>query len=242
MSSVFLSRTSQAATANAPDVGEGVDHQVIEHRAGGLRVVDRDARRRHADQDVAGMRDRRVGQHPLEVPLRQRGEVAVGHRHGRDHGDDPQPARAHDTGRRVRPGPQRVQEHLHQRHEAGELRAGGDPGRDRRRGAFVGVGRPLVERHRRHLEPEADQHQQDRRRPRDIAGEARFDDVYMIGDRPRRDAAQHLADRLEVGRPRQAVEHAQPEEEQRRGDRAVDEVLQPALGRPPPRLLDRRAR
>ena len=36
MSSVFLSRTSQAATAKAPDVGERVDDQIIEHRAGGL--------------------------------------------------------------------------------------------------------------------------------------------------------------------------------------------------------------
>ena len=47
---------------------------------------------------------------------------------------------------------------------------------------------PLVERHRGHLEPEAHQHEQDRRRPRHIAGKARFDDVYMIADRPRRDA------------------------------------------------------
>ena len=66
--------------------------------------------------------------------------------------------------RRARPREQGVQEHLHQCDEAGELRAGRDPRRHRRGRPFVGVGRPLVERHRRDLEPEADQHQQDRRR------------------------------------------------------------------------------
>jgi hypothetical protein len=34
----------------------------------------------HPDQHVTGLRDRRIREHPLDIALRERGDVADGHR------------------------------------------------------------------------------------------------------------------------------------------------------------------
>ena len=72
----------------------------------------------------------------------------------------------------VGPGKKRVQEDLHQRDEAGELRAGCDPGRHRRVPPRKHR-RPLVKRHRGDLEPESHHQQEDRDGPGHVPREAR---------------------------------------------------------------------
>ena len=213
------------------DVGESINDQVVKDRAGGLRARPSNAHSGHPHQDVAGVGDRRVRQHPLEVLAAQRREVAVGHRDGRDHRDDPDPARPEHARRRVRPGQKRVQEHLH--HARRSWRASS---RSRSRpppapAPLVCVGRPLVERHRRDLEPEAHQHEQDRHRPGHVARRGRR--VPPVSEQ--------LLDPVELGRAGHAVDQAQAEEEERRRHRAVDEILEPRLRRAPPGFFECRA-
>ena len=112
-----------------------------------------------AQQHVADVGDGRVGQQPLQVVLRDGRQVAAGH--GGD-GDEDQQRHVH-RAQRIEPEEEDAQQHrpargLHRnRHESGD--AGGR--------AFVGVGRPLMERHRRDLEQQAGRGRQQRedRRP-----------------------------------------------------------------------------
>ncbi len=127
-------------------------------------------------------------------------------------------------------GAQGLDQDLQQGQDAGHLRPGGDPGRHRRRGPLVNIRCPLVERHGGHLEPESDQDQEHRDRAGEVAAQA--------GVAP--PVEQGPADPRQPGRPGQAVEQAQAEEEQSRRDRPVDEVFQARLGRPRPPLLEGR--
>ncbi len=131
---------------------------------------------------------------------------------------------------RVRPRRERVQEHLHQSDEAGELRTGRDPRRHRRGRSLIRIRSPLVKRNRGDLEPEPHHQEQDRRRSGHVAGQS-LD--------PR--AVQDLAYPLELSRPRHPINKAQSKEKESRGDGSVDEILEPPLRRPPPRLLQSRA-
>ena len=63
------------------EVGEDVDERVNEHAAQPQGVEGDDA-----EQRVAGVRDRRVGQHALHVVLRDSGQIAQHHRQRGDGG------------------------------------------------------------------------------------------------------------------------------------------------------------
>ncbi len=212
------------------DGRQAVDDQIKQDRAGGV-AIDRHGGRDHPDEQITGVGDRRIGQEPLQVRLGQGGEVAEGHRQRRDQRQDADPAGAVNNVAPHGPGVQRVDQDLHHRHEAGDLRAGGDPGRDRSRGPLVGVGRPLVERDRRDLEPEADEHQKNRHAPRDVP---------LQPERGSGRTSKGQGDPFKLGRSGQAVQQAQTEQEHRRGDRAIHEIFQAPFGRPPPRFLERR--
>ena len=90
-------------------------------------------------------------------------------------------------------------------------RRGHEPGRGRRR-SLVDVGRPHVERHRRDLEAEADEEQRRARRA------ARRSEVRTL-------RARKAAISAEVRRARGAVGEGDAVDEDRRGERAEDEVL-----------------
>src|SRR5437763_6323021 len=66
--------------------GRAVRNEVEEHRPGAERGA-----RCEADQQEAGLRDRRVRQHPLDVPLHERREVADRERRDGDTGERPRP-------------------------------------------------------------------------------------------------------------------------------------------------------
>ena len=104
--------------------------------------------RQHADQQEAGVGDRRVGQHPLDVGLRDRDDRADQHREDRDapHHRPPVPA---DRAQRDVEDPQ-------QRAERGHLGARGHERGDRGGRALVDVRGPLVERRGADLEQQAD--------------------------------------------------------------------------------------
>ena len=96
-------RSDLARHARSPlergDAGEGaqvherVGREVEQDRLEALRSRPR-AVHRQADHDVAGVSDRAVRQHPLDVVLAQRHEVAQGHREHREHAIDEPPVAA----------------------------------------------------------------------------------------------------------------------------------------------------
>ena len=87
----------------------------------------------------------------LTLRLRDPGHRADDHRRRREDPDHFAPVGAERFEGR--------QEDADERGEGRRLDAGGHEPGDRRRRALVGVGRPHVERHRRHLEREADDQQ-----------------------------------------------------------------------------------
>ena len=139
-------------------VGESVAEQVVENRGAGARRGDRG----HPDQDVAGVRDRRVGEHPLDIGLHQRGQVARRHRQHRHHPQHHRPVRAER--------PQVDHEDAQEAGKRRDLHAHRHESRDRRRRALVGVGRPHMEGHGGDLEAEADQQQADAGQQQRIVG------------------------------------------------------------------------
>ena len=100
--------------------------------------------------------------------------------------------------------------------DGGDFRCGSKEGGDRRRRAFVDVGRPHMERHRRDLEGEADGDQHD------------ADDE---ADRDRAAIGEIMRQRVEAGRPGKAVDHRRAIEQHARGERTEDEIFETGFGR-----------
>ena len=93
------------------------------------------------------------------------------------------------------------QDQLQQRHEAGRLRGHGEERGDRRGRALVGVGRPRVERHGRHLEGEADHHEDDAERDQ-RTGVARTDRGTDVGEQRAAGRTRTAATCRRASRPR----------------------------------------
>ena len=153
-----------------------------------------------------GVRDGRVGEDPLDVPLHERRDVAPGERDARDHRDRVAPE--------VLVLRERDRQHAVGDDERGDLRRRRHERGHRRRRALVDVRRPHVERRRRRLEREPDD---DHREP---------DDEHR-GVRRARSAPILSNDEL-AGR---AVDERRAEEQRRRADRADDQVLEARLER-----------
>ena len=117
--------------------------------------------RHHADEHVAGVRDRRVGQHPFHVRLRERRDVADRHRDDGQRLEQQPPVGIHHR--------QPFDEDTQQHRERRGLRSDREKRGDRRRRALVHVRRPHVERHRRNLESDA-RHDQDDRKHEPLVG------------------------------------------------------------------------
>ena len=149
------------------------------------------------------MGDRGVGEQPHDVGLRQRRQVAPGHRDGREGREREPPV---DQPRR------QVPHRLRQREDRPDLGDDGEVGRHGDRPAVVGIRCPEVEGGERRLVAEADQDGEQ-------AGG---------GERGARQPAQVRQQRgTRPGEP-----EGQPEDHRRAGHRAEDEVLQRRLGRP----------
>ena len=159
-----------------------------------------------AQQHVADVRDGRVGQQPLQVVLGDGRQVAAGH--GGD-GDEDQQRHVHRT-QRIEAEQEDAQQHrpargLHRdRHESGH--AGGR--------AFVGVGRPLMERHGRNLEQQTGR------------GRQQSEDHDRIVRAGRQVLLQLLRDHLQVGAAGESVEQRQAVGEDSGGERAEQQILQ----------------
>ena len=81
-----------AAPADGDDDGEGAErHHRVDQQRNSTAAPPCFAAGDHADQQVAGVGDARVGEHALDVALHQCGEVADGHAQHREHPDDPGP-------------------------------------------------------------------------------------------------------------------------------------------------------
>ena len=104
----------------------------------------------------------------------------------------------------------------HQQRHRRDLRRGGEERGDRRRRALIDVGRPHVERHGRDLEEQAGKNE------------------HHADDQPgrcRRRRGQQLGELREIHRAGEAVDQRDAIQQQARGERAEDEILQPGLGR-----------
>ncbi len=123
--------------------GERIGGQVDQHARGADLVRDHDA-----DQDEAGVRDRGVRQHALDVGLGHRHDRAEQHRDDRHEPEHRLPVGTHAAEGDIEDAQHGAEgrDLRHGRHEAG----------DRRGSALVGVRRPLVERCRTDLEQQPD--------------------------------------------------------------------------------------
>jgi hypothetical protein len=78
--------------AERAELHEGVDEQIHQRRRDTACVAS--ARRHDANQEIPGVRNRRVRKHAFQVALRQRGKVADRHRHDGQHFEQDSPVRA----------------------------------------------------------------------------------------------------------------------------------------------------
>ena len=182
--------------------GEGIGQKIEEHRAGPAHAAGD-----QADQHVADVGDRRVGEHPLQVRLRERDDVSDRHRDRRDHPEQRRPVGRHAA--------QGHREHADQGREGAGLGPGRDQRRHARRRALIHVGHPHVKRHRGDLEAEPD-HQEPE------AGDEQR--VTWSGSDRRRDPVQ-------VRRAGGAVDERDAVEQERRGERAEEEIFHRRLAR-----------
>ncbi len=116
----------------------------------------------------------------------------------------------------VRHGLEGTEEEAHEHGEGGRLRRHRNECRDRRRRPLVGVGRPHVERHRRHLEEHAEGHQDDSKRQHRV-------EVRACDGRQRR------LDRCQIQGAERSVDQRHPVEQDGRRGRSEHEVLDRAL-------------
>ena len=140
--------------------GEQVAAEVVEHGGPAGRAQGGDAQ-----QQVAGVRDARIAEQPLEVALRNGAEVAV---ENGDAGNDDQ--QVGPLGRDVRHGDE---QHAQQQDEAGGLRADGQKGGHRRGRALIDIRRPDLEGKGGDLESEPHQHQHEAEEEDLVAAELR---------------------------------------------------------------------
>ena len=143
---------------------DGVGEQVKHERGAAEARTDDDC-----NQDVACMRNARVGEQALDVALSQRNQISDDHRNRRQppHGFVPD----------VKQRRKRLEPEAEERGEGRTFYRRGHVRGDRRRRAFVSIGSPHVERCRRNLEPEADENQRDSHQQQSIVLEAEADDV-----------------------------------------------------------------
>ena len=172
-----------ASRANA--VGDHLEHGPAHgHRPVIAVMVESRRGAPHADaqQHVAHVAHRTVGDQPLEILLGQRRQRSVHHAHRAEPADQPGQLVAGVGTDRVADADHAVSAHLQQH--------AGQDHRDRRRRLDVGIGQPRMQRHRRQLDDEPDQQQQERP-PRDrLAPEKRA--VERISGAP--DSGAVLAD------------------------------------------------
>ena len=190
----------QQQDAERSEVHGDVDQEIEEHAPGPGGPA-----RSDPDHEIAGVGDAGVGQEPLQVCLKQRGEVAQDHR---DHGDRRQhrPPDAGEVGQREGKDPEQPGERPHLGHDRHERR-------DRERGALVDVRRPGMEGDERSFERQPD------REERDPGAEE--------PGGPRR------PDLAEIDRPGRPEYERDPVGKKGGGERAEEQVLQAGLQRPP---------
>ena len=152
------------------EVHGGVDDEVGDDRGEGVPLgLGALAHHRQRHEDEAALGDRRVGEHPHDVRLAQRDEVADRHRRA------PTAPRTAAATPRCRPR-KPTKTSVTQGDEAGRLGGHRQERGDGRGRALVGVGRPGVEGHGRHLEGEADddEHDAERRARRGLGSPPRL--------------------------------------------------------------------
>ncbi len=206
--------------AEGADVHEGVGQDVVEQRGNAL-VADRPGAGvegtgglvgGEADQHVAGVGDRGVGQEALDVALGDGDHVAEGHRQEGEDGNEILPV--------VAQGAKALDQNPDRGGEGGRLRHDRHEGGHGGRGAVVGVRRPEVERDRRHLEAEADDQEEE------AEEEGGIEELFAGNG-----GLEAVGDLVEVGRPGRAVDPGHAVGEDRGGEDAEEEVLQGAFDR-----------
>ena len=155
------------------------------------------------------MRDRRVGQHALDVGLCDGGEVTNGHR---QHGKDQQHVLPVLRGNQ-----QPADQHTYDDGESSQFRRAGDDQRHRRRGAVINVGNPHVEGHDTEFESETGD-QEDHTKNQ-------HGHVSLTGEQALGNA------RNEQGAGR-AIDHRHAIEQHARGQGTEYEIFHSRLGRP----------
>ena len=166
----------------------------------------------HAEHDVASLRDRRIGQKTLEILLADREQVRQRDRHDDHAVENALPLRGDRS--------EHLDENRHQHEHGRSLGYDREIGRNRRRGAFVDIRRPLMERHERNLEeqPYGEEHE-------------RHDLERRTGN-GRRNV-------VEIERSDRTVQQRHAVKRQARSEYRVQDILGSRLGRLVPVLVER---
>ena len=189
----------QGGDPEGRDIGKHVDHHVIDHAGQALR-----AGRHHAQDNVTGLRDGRVGEEAFDILLPD-GEH-VGNRDAEDDNDVQHrfPAFGHHP------------EHLEENREQGDCRRRlgyhREVSRNLGRSPLVDIGRPRMVRNQGHLEEQPGSEQD---HPCDLQRRAR-------------QGYRHIA---EIERPGSPVEQRHPEERNPAGKGSVEDELGTGFGR-----------
>src|SRR5271157_26604 len=201
--------------AEGAKIHEGVNQQVDQDALDAVGAEFGGRAGDQAEQHVADMGDGGVGQQALGVGLRERGEIRAGH--GGDgnenHNRNPHGPQVDQSAQMKWAANQDAQQHG----PSGSLDGDGhESGRSGGR-AFVGVGGPLVKRHRGDLEEKAGK-----------GGEQRdHQNRFVLA--PLQKIEQAIADVPEVGAAGQAVEKGEAVGEDAGGERPEQEVFQRRL-------------
>jgi len=216
----FLGRPAPNAKtgqrAEHPKVHHAIRHDVEKHRRPAVphRAAQRGRTDEYRDEHVSRVSDARVGKDPLRVGLNQGHAVAHRHREGCENPDQPEERRRGHPGN-DRPRSRRARGNKRQefddRHESCGLRKETEQTGDGRSCPLIHIGGIHVQRHGGDLVRQAGDSQQ---QPDPRAG---------VPDAERRGHPRKLR------RARGAVQEAEPVHEDRRGERAEEEVLQAGL-------------
>ena len=198
------SAVEQRDDSERADVRHRVGQQIEQHGALGDVVC-----RHERHEQIAAVRDARVGEHPFDVALRDADHRPHDHRRRGD--------RPHDRPPQAVQRLERGEEHADERRKRSRLYASRHETGDSRRSAFIRVGRPHVEWHRRDLERES--HQQE------------ADGKQLHRRRRHRLGGDQAPDAIEPGAAGQAVGKGDPVKKKRTRKRPEQKILEGRLGR-----------
>ncbi len=129
---------------------EEIGDEIVCHRCSGKRD--------HADEQITGVRDARIGEESFQIRLREGGEISVDESQRGDDNEQAPDLRENEKGR----------QHAQEDDKPRRLRADGEKRGHRRRRTLVNIRHPDLEWHGGDLETEGDEDERNAKKQRDL--------------------------------------------------------------------------